>query len=134
MQARYLKVHHPSTRFCPVLVHTQKVLGPASTSILAERRKKEREVGWMDGGKEGRREGGRRDGKKEGRPTVHRMILVIHDEVRIKKQINSMKIEWRWCLAIGDGSGKGGGSKQRRQGTSFISQVSISRHSRSQNH
>ena len=69
MQGRYLKVHHPSTRFCPVLVHTQKVLGPASTSILAERRKKEREVGRMDGGKEGRRkeEGGRRkEGRKKG--------------------------------------------------------------------
>ena len=52
MQGRYLRVHHPSTRFCPVLVHTQKVLGPASTSILAERRKKDREVGWMDGGKD----------------------------------------------------------------------------------
>lgn len=66
MQGRYLKVHHPSTRFCPVLVHTQKVLGPASTSILAERRKKEREVGWMDGGKEGRRkeeEGWKKGGK-----------------------------------------------------------------------
>ena len=46
--------------------------------------------GRREGGKEGRREGGRRDGKKEGRPTVHRMILVIHDEVRIKKQINNM--------------------------------------------
>lgn len=90
----------------------------------------------MDGRTEGRREGGRRkrDGKKEGRPTVHRMILVIHDEVRIKKQINNMKIEWRWCLSIGDEGGEGGGSKQRRQGTSFIWQVSISRHSRSQNH
>ena len=66
MQGRYLKVHHPSTRFCPVLVHTQKVLGAASTSILAERRKKEREVGWMDGGKEGRRkeeEGWKKGGK-----------------------------------------------------------------------
>ena len=52
MQGRYLKVHHPSTRFCPVLVHTQKVLGPASTSIFVERRKKDREVGWMDGGKD----------------------------------------------------------------------------------
>ena len=76
----------------------------------------------------------KRDGKKEGRPTVHRMILVIHDEVRIKKQINNMKIEWRWCLSIGDEGGEGGGSKQKRQGTSFIWQVSISRHSRSQNH
>ena len=66
MQGRYLKVHHPSTRFCPVLVHNQKVLGPASTSILAERRKKEREVGWMDGGKERRRkeeEGRKKEGK-----------------------------------------------------------------------
>jgi len=53
-----------------------------------------------------RREGGRRDGKKEGRPTVHRMILVIQDEVRIKKQINNMKIEWRWCLSIGDEGGE----------------------------
>lgn len=66
MQGRYLKVHHPSTRFCPVLVHTQKVLGPASTSIFVERRKKDREVGWMDGGKEGRRkeeEGRKKEGK-----------------------------------------------------------------------
>ena len=70
MQGRYLKVHHPSTRFCPVLVHTQKVLGPASTSILAERRKKEREVGWMDGGKEERRkeEEGRKKGGKAHSP------------------------------------------------------------------
>lgn len=67
MQGIYLKVHHPSTRFCPVLVYTQKVLGPASTSILVERRKKEREVGRMDGGKEGRRDGGRRkEGRKKG--------------------------------------------------------------------
>lgn len=89
----------------------------------------------MDGRREGGKEqGGRRDGKKEGRPTVHRMILVIHDEVRIKKQINNTKIEWRWCLSIRDEGGEGGGSKQRRQGTSFIWQVSISRHSRSQNH
>ena len=42
----------PSTRFCPVLVHTQKVLGPASTSIFVERREKDREVGWMDRGKD----------------------------------------------------------------------------------
>lgn len=90
----------------------------------------------MDGGEEERskEEGGRRDGKKEVRHTVYRMILVIHDEVRIKKQINNMRIEWRWCLSIGDEGGEGGGSKQRRQDTSYISQVSISRHSRSQNH
>ena len=67
MQGIYLKVHHPSTRFCPVLVHTQKVLGPASTSILVERRKKEREVGRMDGGKEGRRkEEGGTEKRREG--------------------------------------------------------------------
>ena len=69
MQGRYLKVHHP-VHHRPVLVHTQKVLGPASTSILAERRKKEREVGWMDGGKEGRRkeEEGRKKGGKAHSP------------------------------------------------------------------
>ena len=79
-------------------------------------------------------QGGRRGGKKEGRPTVHRIILVIQDEVRIKKLINNMKIEWRWCFSIADEGGERGGSKQRRQGTSYIWQVSISRYSRSQNH
>ena len=71
----------------------------------------------MDGRREGgKEEGGRRDGKKEGRPTVHRMILVIHDEVRIKKQINNMRIEWRWCLSIGDKGGGGGGVAVNRGG------------------
>ena len=53
-------MHHPSTRFCPFLVHTQKVLASASTSILAERRKE----GKKDDG--GREEEKRTNGWREG--------------------------------------------------------------------
>lgn len=66
-------MNHPSTRFCPVLVHTQKVLGSASTSILAERRKKgKKKERWREGVmrkrmKEERTDGGREDEKNEGR-------------------------------------------------------------------
>ena len=41
---------------------------------------------------------------------------MIHDEVRIKKQINNMRIEWRWCLSIGDKGGGGGGVAVNRGG------------------
>ena len=88
---------------------SRKFANPGKEGRMVEggrrkRRKQKRTDEW--------RKGGRRDRKKEGRPTVHSMILVNQDEVTIKKQINNMKIEWRWCLSIADEGGEGGGGWQ----------------------
>ena len=55
----------------------------------------------------------RKEGQKKGRKTHSPHYLVNQDEVTIKKQVNNMKIEWRWCLSIADEGGEGGGAVNR---------------------